>query len=67
MMWNSFYDAHKPLYIEVDTSKKGIGSVMLKEDAIVRNDSKSGNKIPADLRPHMQVTLFQQQSQIIPT
>ena len=27
-----FYDAHKPLYIEVDTSKKGIGAVMLQED-----------------------------------
>ena len=45
-----FYDAHKPLYIEVDTSKKGIGAVMLQEDTIVRNDSKSGNEIPTNWR-----------------
>ena len=35
-----FYDANKPLYIEVDMSKKGIGAVM-QEDNIVENDSKS--------------------------
>ena len=29
-----FYDCSKPLYIEVDTSKKGIGAVMLQEDSI---------------------------------
>ena len=45
------YYAHKPLYIEADMSKKGIGAVMLQEDTIVRNDSKSGNKIPTNLRP----------------
>ena len=45
------YYAHKPLYIEVDMSKKGIGAVMLQEDTIMRNDSKSGNKIPTNLRP----------------
>ena len=44
-----FYDASKPLYIEVDTSKKGIGAVMLQEDSIVRNESKS--EIPTNLRP----------------
>ena len=51
-----FYDSSKPLYIEVDTSKKGIGAVMLQEDTIVINcnsncDSKSGSEIPTNLRP----------------
>ena len=46
-----FYDAHKPLYIKVDMSKKGIGAVMLQEDTIMRNDSKSGRKIPTNLTP----------------
>ena len=52
-----FYDAHKPLYIEVDMSEKGIEAVML-EDTIMRNDSKSGSKIPTNLRPisHMSKT-----------
>ena len=37
-----FYDSSKPLYIKVDTSKKGIGAVMLQEDTIVTNhDSNS--------------------------
>ena len=43
------YNASKPLYIEVDTSKKGIGGVMLQEDSIMRNESKP--KIPTNLRP----------------
>ena len=55
-----FYDFSKSLYIEVDTSKKGIGTVMLQEDIIVINrdsnhnsnsDSKSGSEIPTNLRP----------------
>ena len=46
-----FYDANKLLYVEVDTSKKGIGAVMLQEDSIVRNDSKSCSDIPTNLRP----------------
>ena len=45
-----FYDANRQLYIEVDTSKKGIGVVMLQEDNIVKNDSKSDNEIPTNLR-----------------
>ena len=44
-----FYDANKPLYIEVDMSKKGIGTVMLQEDSIMKDDSKS--EIPTNLRP----------------
>ena len=36
----NFYDCSKPLYIEVDTSKKGIGAVMLQEDSIVKNTSE---------------------------
>ena len=36
-----FYYASKPLYIEVDTSKKGIGAVMLQQDSIVPNTAKS--------------------------
>ena len=46
-----FYDAHKPLYIKVDMSKKGIGAVMLQEDTNVKNDTKSGSEIPTNLRP----------------
>ena len=51
-----FYDSSKPLYIEVDTSKKGIGTVMLQEDTIVINrdsncDLKSDSEIPTNLRP----------------
>ena len=45
-----FYDSDKPLYIEVDTSKKGIGAVML-QDKIMRNESKSDDEIPTNLRP----------------
>ena len=46
-----FYDARKPLYMEVDTSKKGIGAVMLQEDPIMKDDSKPGSDIPMNLRP----------------
>ena len=55
-----FYDSSKPLYTEVDTSKKGIDAVMLQEDTIMINrdsnyhsnhDSKSGSEIPTNLRP----------------
>ena len=46
-----FYDTHKPLYIEVDMSKKGIGPVMLQEDTIMRDGLKSGSEIPTNLRP----------------
>ena len=45
-----FYDANKPLYIEVDTSKTGIGAVMLQDDSIVPNTAKS-DEIPMNLRP----------------
>ena len=44
-----FYDYRKPLYIEVDTSKKGIGVAMLQEDCIVQNMSRCD--IPNNLRP----------------
>ena len=46
-----FYDSDKPLYIEVDTSKKGIGAVMLQQDKIMRNESKFDDEIPTNLRP----------------
>ena len=45
----NFYDSNKPLYIEVDTSKKGIVAVMLQEDSIVKNTSKCD--IPNNLHP----------------
>ena len=45
-----FYNANKPLYIKVDTSKKGIGAVMLQQDSVVPNTPKS-NEIPTNLRP----------------
>ena len=62
-----FYDANKPFYIEVDMSKKGIEAIMLQEDGIVQNESKS--EIPTNLRPisYMQVRLYPQQNQIIQT
>ena len=44
-----FYDVSKPLYMEVDMSKKGTGAVMLQEDPIVKDASKSD--IPTNLRP----------------
>ena len=44
------YDANKPLYIKVDTSKKGIGAVILQQNSIVPNTAKS-NEIPMNLRP----------------
>ena len=44
-----FYDCRKPLYVEVDTSKKGIGVAMLQEDCIIQNTSKCD--IPNNLRP----------------
>ena len=46
-----FYDSDKLLHIEVATSKKGIGAVMLQQDKIVKNESKSDDKIPTNLRP----------------
>ena len=45
-----FYDASKPLYIEVDTSKKDIGAVMLQQDSIVLNTVNSDG-VPTNLRP----------------
>ena len=45
-----FYYANKPLYIEVDTSKKGIGAVMLQGDSTVPNMAKS-DEILTNLRP----------------
>ena len=45
-----FYDSSKPLHIEVDTPKKGIGAVMLQQDSIIPNTSKS-TEIPTKLCP----------------
>ena len=44
-----FFDCSKPVYIEVEASKQGIGSVMLQPNMVVRNTS-TGN-IPNNLRP----------------
>ena len=44
-----FYDCSKLLYIEVNMSKKGIGTVMLQEYNIMKDDLKS--EIPTNLRP----------------
>ena len=44
-----FFDCSKPLYIEVDASKRGIGSVMLQPDTVVKNTSTGD--IPNNLRP----------------
>ena len=45
-----FYDSSKPLYIEVDTSEKGIGAVMLQQDSIIPSKANA-NEIPTNLRP----------------
>ena len=45
-----FYGSSKPLYIEVDMSKKGIGAVMLRQDNIVPSMAKS-DEILMNLRP----------------
>ena len=71
-----FYDSSKPFFIEVDTSKKGIGAVMLQEDTIVINhdsncdsncDSKSGSEIPTNLRPisYASRTLFNNRVELL--
>ena len=44
-----FYDCSRPLYIEVDTPKKGVGALMLQEDSIVRDTSKQNCDIPNNL------------------
>ena len=44
-----FFDCSKPLYIKVDASKQGIGSIMLQPDMVVRNTSTGD--IPNNLRP----------------
>ena len=46
-----FFDTNKPLFLGVDTSKKGIGVVMLQDDSIIRNESKSDSEILTNLRP----------------
>ena len=57
-----FYDCRKPLYIEMDTSKKGVGVTMLQEDCIVQNMSRCD--IPNNLRPisYASKTLFSTES-----
>ena len=49
--------------MEVDTSKKGIGTLMLQQDSIVPNMAKS-NEIPMNLRPisHASKTLLSTES-----
>ena len=44
-----FFDSSKPLYIEVDASKWGIGVAMLQCDPIVKNSSTT--EIPNNLHP----------------
>ena len=44
-----FYDPQKPLYIECDASKQGIGCVLLQPDDNVPSSLKDG--IPTNLRP----------------
>ena len=45
-----FFDCSKPLYIEVDASKRGIGSVMLQPDTVVKNTSTGD--IPNNLKTY---------------
>ena len=44
-----FFDCSKPLFIEVDASKHGIGAAMLQSDPIFKNSSTS--EIPDNLHP----------------
>ena len=44
-----FFDSSKPLFIEVDASKCGIGAAMLQSDHIVQNSSTT--EIPDNLHP----------------
>ena len=44
-----FFDFDLPLYIEVDASQKGFGSIMLQPDKKCKNTSTTG--IPNNLRP----------------
>ena len=44
-----FYNPHKPLFIECDASKQGIGRVMLQPDDNIPTDMNNG--IPSNLRP----------------
>ena len=44
-----FYDPHKPLFIECDASKQGIGCVTLQPDDNIPADVNHG--IPSNLRP----------------
>ena len=44
-----FYDPQKPLYIECDTSKQGIGCVLWQPDDKIPSMLKDG--IPTNLRP----------------
>ena len=44
-----FYDLQKPLYIECDASKQGIGCVMLQPDDNITSNTVDG--IPSNLRP----------------
>ena len=44
-----FYDPQKPLYIECDASKQGIGCVMLQPDDNIASNTVDG--IPSNLRP----------------
>ena len=57
-----FFDCSKPLYIEVDASKQGIGSVMLQPDMVARNTSTGD--IPNNLRliAYVSKTLSQTES-----
>ena len=44
-----YFDSNLPIYIETDTSKKGIGIVMLQPDNSVENISCT--EVPNNLRP----------------
>ena len=44
-----YFDSNLPIYTETDTSKKGIGVVMLQPDNSVENTSRT--EVPNNLRP----------------
>ena len=48
-MMLKYFDANLPIFIETDTSKKGIGVVLMQPDPNVQDTSKSA--VPNNLRP----------------
>ena len=60
-----FYDPHKPLFVECDASKQGIGYVMLQPDDSIPGDVN--HSIPSNLQPVAYASKSLRLSKIMPT